>query len=243
MLRQAFKGCCLASLPSSDLSVDRSTKRSTCLLASLPLGPLMIYGWLERLIIGPLRAKPGVKDWARLNTVSWTKKSTTWLIGLTKTRLAGSLTGRQKKVQGIYLVDTKALSEGTSVDAAAYDFSDNLRPLTANINVESEPARGLMHLAGSQDNPTYSQLLQQGQRQVLSNDQGQDMISLAAGGLTRQTAPGYGYYKGVSAPADTIRVMAAPSSGSNQIDPASKGFARRYSSNSRVAQRAGVCWL
>jgi hypothetical protein len=139
-------------------------------------------------------------------------------------KVGGFTNWTPEKVQASIWVDTKALSEGTSVGAAAYDFSDNLRPLTANINVESEPARGLMHLAGSQDNPTYSQLLQQGQRQVLSNDQGQDMISLAAGGLTRQTAPGYGYYKGVSAPADTIRVMAAPSSGSNQIDPASRGL-------------------
>ena len=129
-----------------------------------------------------------------------------------------------EKVQASIWVDTKARSEGTSVDAAAYDFSDNLRPLTANINVESEPARGLMHLAGSQDNPMYAELLQEGQRRILSNDQGQDMVALAAGGLTRQTAPGYGYYKGVSAPADTIRVMAAPSTGSNQIDPASRGL-------------------
>lgn len=129
-----------------------------------------------------------------------------------------------EKVQASIWVDTKARSEGTSVDAAAYDFSDNLRPLTANINVESEPARGLMHLAGSQDNPMYAEMLQEGQRRILSNEQGQDMVSLAAGGLTRQTAPGYGYYKGVSAPADTIRVMAAPSSGSNQIDPASRGL-------------------
>jgi len=139
-------------------------------------------------------------------------------------KVGGFTNWTPEKVQASIWVDTKAMSEGTSVDAAAYDFSDNLRPLTANINVESEPAKGLMHLAGSQDNPTYSQLLQQGQRQVLSNDQGQDMISLAAGGLTRQTAPGYGYYKGASAPADTIRVMAAPSSGSNQIDPASRGL-------------------
>lgn len=129
-----------------------------------------------------------------------------------------------EKVQASIWVDTKARSEGTSVDAAAYDFSDNLRPLTANINVESEPARGLMHLAGSQDNPMYAEMLQEGQRRILSNEQGQDMVSLAAGGLTRQTAPGYGYYKGRSVPADTIRVMAAPSSGSNQIDPASRGL-------------------
>ena len=139
-------------------------------------------------------------------------------------KLGGFENWTPEKVQASIWVDTKARTEGTSVDAAAYDFSDNLRPLTANINVESEPARGLMHLQGSQTNPDYAQALQVGQRRILSNPQGQDLVALSAGGLTRQTAPGYGYYKGESSPADVIRVLAAPSTGTREIDPASRGL-------------------
>lgn len=148
------------------------------------------------------------------NLVDWANKN----------KVGGFDNWTPEKVQASIWVDTKALTEGTSVDAAAYDFSDNLRPLTANINVESEPARGLMHLAGSQNNPDYAQALQTGQRRILSTPEGQDLVALSAGGLTRPTAPGYGYYKGVSSPADAIRVMAAPSTGTNQIDPASRGL-------------------
>lgn len=137
-------------------------------------------------------------------------------------KIGGESNWTPEKVQASIWVDTKARFEGTPVEAAAYDFSDDLDKITANINVESEAARGLNHLAGTQTNPELAQRLQAGQRGLLSTPTGEDLLALEAGALTRPTAEGFGYYKNVSAPTDVVRVLASPSTGSNIMDPASK---------------------
>lgn len=136
-------------------------------------------------------------------------------------KVSGMTNWTPEKVQASIWVDTKANFEGKPVETAAYDFSDNLDALTANINVESEAARGLNHLSGSRDNPELAEMLQSGQRQILSNN-GRDGVALSAGALTRPTGSGFGYYKGNSAPTDVLQVIAGPASGSNQIDAASR---------------------
>lgn len=138
------------------------------------------------------------------------------------TKVGGETNWTPEKVQASIWVDTKARFEDTPLEAAAYDFSDDLGQLTANINVESEAARGLNHLAGTQNNPELAELLQETQRNLLSTPTGEDLLALEAGALTRPTAEGFGYYKGSSAPADVVRVLASPSTGSNIIDPASR---------------------
>lgn len=139
-----------------------------------------------------------------------------------ETKVGGETNWTPEKVQASIWVDTKARFEGTPLEAAAYDFSDDLEKLTANINVESEAARGLNHLVGTQTNPELAQRLQAGQRGLLSTPTGEDLLALEAGALTRPTAEGFGYYKNVSAPTDVVRVLASPSTGSNIIDPASR---------------------
>jgi hypothetical protein len=127
-----------------------------------------------------------------------------------------------EKVQASIWVSEKSKAENIPVSEAAQDFADNLNRLTANINVEAEPARGLMHLAGTINNPELSQALSEGQRRILSNPIGQDILSLSTGALTRPTVPGYGYYKGASAPADVLRVLSGTETGAQTIDPASR---------------------
>lgn len=136
--------------------------------------------------------------------------------------IGGQTNWTPEKVQASIWVDTKARAEGTDVAAAAYDFSDDLDNLTATINVESEPAFGIDHLAGARDNPELARRLQEGQRQLLSNEQGQDLVALEAGALTRETVPGFGYYKNRSAESDAIRVLAAPGTGSPVMEPGSQ---------------------
>ena len=127
-----------------------------------------------------------------------------------------------EKVQASIWVSAKSKAENIPVSEAAQDFADNLNRFTANVNVEAEPARGLMHLAGSITDPELSQALSWGQREILSNPLGQDILALSTGALTRPTVPGYGYYKGASAPSDVLRVLAGTETGSQTIDPASR---------------------
>jgi len=127
-----------------------------------------------------------------------------------------------EKVQASIWVAQKSKTRNMPISQASEDFSDNLNRLTANINVEAEPARGLMHLAGTTNDPKLSQALASGQRDILSNDLGQDTLSLSTGALTRPTAAGYGYYKGASAPADVLRVLVGTEKGTTTIDPASR---------------------
>lgn len=127
-----------------------------------------------------------------------------------------------ESVQASIWVAEKSKAEGIPVSEAAQDFADNLNKLTANINVEAEPARGLGHLSGSVTDPRISEALAAGQRGVFSNPEGQDILALSTGALTRETAPGYGYYKGASAPADVLRVLAGTETGAQTIDPASR---------------------
>jgi len=141
-------------------------------------------------------------------------------------QIGGQTNWTPEKVQASVWTTTKSEAENIDVSKAARDFSDELDPLTANINVESEAAKGLDHLAGTQTNPMLAQRLQEGQRGLLSNPAGQDLVSLEAGALTRETVPGFGYYKGESAPADVMQILAAPGKGSNQIDPGSDRLVR-----------------
>ena len=127
-----------------------------------------------------------------------------------------------ERVQASIWVDTKARHEGKTIDDAMGDFSHNLNKYTTNINVESEPARGLGHLAGTADNPDAADALSSAQRRVMSTEGGQDIVSLSAGGLTQQTQFGSGYYKGNSVGSDVIRTLAAPGTGTNVMDPASR---------------------
>ena len=140
-------------------------------------------------------------------------------------KVGGESNWTPEKVQASIWVDTKSRFEGKPLETAAYNFSDDLDQLTANINVESEAARGLNHLAGTQTNPKLAQRLQAGQRGLLSTPTGEDLIALEAGALTRPTAEGFGYYKGESAPADVVRILAAPARGSNVIDVGSQQLA------------------
>ena len=127
-----------------------------------------------------------------------------------------------EKVQAAIWVSEKSKAENIPVSEAAQDFADNLNRLTANINVEAEPARGLMHLTGTATDPELAQALSEGQRRILSNSADQDIVALSTGALTRETVPGYGYYKGESAPADVLRVLAGTETGTQTIDPASR---------------------
>lgn len=127
-----------------------------------------------------------------------------------------------ERVQAAIWVDTKAVHEGTTIEEAMGDFSHNLDRYKTNINVESEPSHGLNHLAGARDNPDAAALMSDLQRDVLSDDQGRDLISLSAGGLTQPTETGFGYYKGGSVESDVVQTLSSPSTGTNVIDEGSK---------------------
>lgn len=139
-----------------------------------------------------------------------------------KNKIGGFDDWTPERAQAAIWVDTKARTEGKTLEQAAYDFASELDRFKANINVESEPARGLRHLEGTQTNKYLAESLQNYQRQVTTNERGQDLVSLHAGALTTEVAPGYGYYKNNSAPADVLGVLAGTSTGSNRMDPASR---------------------
>lgn len=146
------------------------------------------------------------------NTVQWANKN----------KVGGYDDWTPESVQASIWVAEKSKAEGIPVSEAAQDFADNLNRLTANINVEAEPARGLEHLSGTVTDPRISEALAAEQRAILSNPEGQDILALSTGALNRETVPGYGYYKGASAPADVIRVLAGTETGAQTIDPASR---------------------
>ena len=144
-----------------------------------------------------------------------------------KNKLGGFDDWTPEKVQASIWVDTKAAQEGKTIEQAMGDFSHGLDRFNANINVESEPSQALNHLAGTRTNPEAAASLAEGQRQVLSNESGQDLIALSAGGLTRETGSGYGYYKPPGSPAgsvesDVVRMLAGPGTATNVIDQSSK---------------------
>jgi hypothetical protein len=132
-----------------------------------------------------------------------------------------------EKMEAAIWTSIKSRSEGIPVEKAAEDFSSNLDRLTANINVESEPALGLNHLAGLRENPEALMGLQEAQRTVMSDDHGRDILSLAAGGLTRPTETGFGNYKGFSAPADVVQTLVGTDG--LVMDPASTSLMRGIS--------------
>jgi hypothetical protein len=142
-----------------------------------------------------------------------------------KNKVGGYNDWTPEQVQASIWVDTKARAEKTSVEEAARDFSDNLPKLTARINVESEPALGLDHLSGVVDDENLSSLLAALQRAVLRNEEGQDVIALQTGALTRPSADGSGYYKDRSAPAEAIQILTGTKKGSSVMDPASMELA------------------
>lgn len=141
-----------------------------------------------------------------------------------KQQLGGFSDWTPEKVQAAIWTSIKARTENTPISDAAYDFSNDLDRLTANINVESEPAMGLNHLQNIRNIPDAAQALQEAQRSVLSDPQGRDLIALNANALTRPTETGFGYYKGYSAPTDVVQVLASQGTGSNALDPASAGL-------------------
>jgi hypothetical protein len=139
-------------------------------------------------------------------------------------KLGGFSNWTPEKVQAAIWVAKKASDEKIPLTDAAYDFSHNLDKLTANINVESEPALGLMHLSELRQIPEAMSTLQEAQRKALSDESGRDLLSLSTGALTRPTDTGYGYYKNFSAPTDVIRVLAGTETGEKFLDPASRGL-------------------
>ncbi|HAT26392.1 MAG TPA: hypothetical protein DCS89_05215 [Gammaproteobacteria bacterium] len=136
-------------------------------------------------------------------------------------KIAGYDDWTPERVQASIWSDTKARRENKTIEQAAADFSTDLDRFTTNINVESVPDTGLGHLAGIQDNQEYAGLLGDAQRAVMTKD-GQDVVSLYSGALTQPTATGFGLHKGVSAESDVLRVLSAPGTGTNVIDPASR---------------------
>lgn len=139
-------------------------------------------------------------------------------------KLGGFTDWTPEKVQAAIWVSKKSRDEGIPLADAAYDFSYNLDKLTGNINVESEPALGLLHMQNLRESPEAMAALQDAQRMAMSDKYGRDLLSLAAGGLTRPTETGYGYYKNFSAPTDVVRLLAGTETGGAGVDPASRGL-------------------
>lgn len=130
-----------------------------------------------------------------------------------------------EQVQASIWVDTKARAENTSVEEAARDFSDGLSNVTANINVESVPAAGLDHLSGVVDDVNLGRLLASRQRAAFRNEEGQDVIALQTGALTRPSIDGSGYWKDRTDPAEAIPILVGTETGSSVMDPASMELA------------------
>jgi hypothetical protein len=141
-----------------------------------------------------------------------------------RNQLGGYDDWTNEKVQAAIWVAKKSRDEGIPLSDAAYDFSYDLDKLTGNINVESEPALGLLHLQNLRETPEAMAALQDAQRMAMSDVYGRDLLSLSAGALNRPTETGYGYYKNFSAPTDVVRVLAGTETGGAGIDPASRGL-------------------
>jgi hypothetical protein len=109
---------------------------------------------------------------------------------------------------------------------AATDFATMMDSLTANILTEAQPAPGLGHLPVLETNPEIASEFARAQNTLLTNPEGQSLLALQSGALTRPNVLGPGFFQGQSNPATAVPVLGGTAKGSQAIDPSTEKLVR-----------------
>jgi hypothetical protein len=141
-----------------------------------------------------------------------------------KNKIGGREDWSPEKVQAAIWVAVKARTEGTSIDDAAYNFSSNLENLTAHNRYEVRPSTSLNHRGEMGATQEYADIV----NSMLQNDQGRNRIALGLGAQTRPSATGFGIYEGATSPSTDVPIMAAPSTGTQTLDPAGRDLSKAH---------------
>lgn len=147
-----------------------------------------------------------------------------------KEKLGGFDDWTPERVQAAIWVDTKAAREGTTIERAAADFATDLDSRSVNITSEAPPANALNHQPGVYGDEARAKTAFDAQNEVLTDDQGRNILSTGANALTRPQITGSGVYQGQSNPVAVNRILAGTETGSPMMDASSRKLAETVAS-------------
>ena len=143
-----------------------------------------------------------------------------------KYKIGGQDDWTPERVQASIWTSIKSRTEGTTVEKAAGDFSDNLENLTAHNRYEINPSKELNHRREIGATEEYNDLMSA----MLEDDTGRNRISMGLGMQTLPTARGKGEYGGVVSPSNDVPFLAAPETGTQQLSGAGSDLSRAHAS-------------
>lgn len=147
-----------------------------------------------------------------------------------KEKLGGFDDWTPERVQAAIWVDTKAAREGTSIERAATDFATDLDSRSVNITAEATPANALNHQPGVYGNEDRAKNAFDAQNEILTDDQGRNILATGANALTRPQITGAGVYQGQSNPVSVNRILGSQDTGVKSLDPSSRKLAETVAS-------------